>query len=91
MLPVWLTWTDGDGKDCYARGNCRDISRDGLRIETTQTIPAHSYVNLRVEKVDVAGSARVRYVLRGGVRNIVGLELGEKVREQLLEALREKT
>ena len=89
-LPVRLTWTDEDGKDFYARGNCRDISFDGLRVETTETIPAHSYVNLRVEKVDVAGSARVRYLRRGGARNVVGLELGEKVRERLLEALREK-
>jgi len=86
-----LTWTGEDGKDFYARGNCRDISLDGLRIETNETIPAQSYVSLRVEKVDVAGSARVRYVRRGGIRNVIGLELGEKVREQLIEALRERT
>jgi len=63
----------------------------GLRVETAETIPAHSYVNLRVEQVDIADSARVRYVRRGGARNLVGLELGEKVRERLLDAAREKT
>ena len=81
-LPIRLTWTDGDGKDSYARGNCRDISLDGLRVETNETIPAHSYVSLRVEKVDVAGSARVRYLRRGGARNVVGLELGENLDEK---------
>ncbi len=90
-LPVRLAWTDEDGRDFYARGNCRDISPEGLRVETNETIPAHSYVMLRVADGDVTGSARVRYLRRGPARNIVGLELGEKVREQLLEVLRERT
>jgi hypothetical protein len=30
----------------------------------------------------------VRYLRRGPARNIIGLALGQKVREQLLEALR---
>jgi len=90
-LPVRLAWTGEDGRDCYARGNCRDISLEGLRVETNETIPAHSYVMLRVAEGDVTGSARVRYLRRGAARNIVGLELGEKVRERLLEALRETT
>jgi PilZ domain len=89
-LPVRLSWTDADGSDWYAHGNCRDISLDGLRIETTETIPAHSYVNLRIEKVDVAGSARVRYFRRGTASNVIGLELGQQVSQQLLEALRGK-
>jgi hypothetical protein len=87
-FPVRLTWTDENGKDFYARGNCRDISLKGLQVGTTETIPAHSYVNLRIEGADVTSSARVRYLSRGAVRNIIGLELGEKVREQLLDALR---
>lgn len=90
-LPVRLAWTDENGKDFYASGNCRDISPEGLRVETTETIPAYSYVYLRVAEVDVTGSARVRYLRRGGRRNIIGLELGEKVREQLIEALRKET
>ena len=60
-------------------------------METNQTIPAQSYVMLRVEEVDVSGSARVRYLRRGGAKNIIGLELGEKVRKQLIEGLRERT
>ncbi|MCU1335187.1 MAG: hypothetical protein JWO19_768 [Bryobacterales bacterium] len=58
-------------------------------MEIIETIPAQSYVSLRVEKVDVAGSARVRYIRRSGVGNVIGLELSQKVRQQLLDALRE--
>ena len=90
-LPVLLLWTGADGADRYAQGKCRDISSKGLRIETVATIPAQSYVNVRVEKMDVAGSARVRYTRRGTMGNVIGLELGTKVRQQLLDALRETT
>jgi hypothetical protein len=87
--PVLLAWTSKDGSDRYARGKCRDISPAGLRIETADTIPSQSYVNLRIEKWDLAGSARVRYTRRGGTTNIVGLELNQKVRQQILDSLRE--
>jgi hypothetical protein len=86
-LAVRLAWTT-DGSDRYARGKCRDISTAGLRVETKETIPAQGYVNLRVEKMDVAGSARVRYIRRSTVGYVVGLELNQKVRKQLLDALR---
>jgi hypothetical protein len=88
-LPVRLSWTDPGGSEGYGRGKCRDISPDGLRIETIETIPTQSQVSLRIEKMDVAGSARVRYFRRGPTSNIIGLELNQKVRQQLLDALRE--
>jgi PilZ domain len=86
-----VAWTDANGTDRYARGKCRDISTGGLRIETTETIPAQAYVNIHVEKVDVSGSARVRYTRWGGKGSVSGLELGQNVRQQLLDALRETT
>jgi len=88
-LPIRLVWTDEGGRDRHGQGKCRDISIDGLRIETIESIPAGSNVNLRVERVDVAGSARVRYVRRSGLGNVIGLELSQKVRQQLLDALRQ--
>ncbi|GEM_PF-1751850 len=90
-FPVQIAWTEADGSDRYARGRCRDISSDGLRIETMDPIPAHSYVNLRVETVDISGAGRVRYLRRGPVCNVIGLELSQKVREQLLDALCART
>ena len=69
------------------RGQCRDISAAGLRIETTESIPPQSTVSLQVEKVAVAGSASVRYVRRSGNSYVIGLELSHKIRQDLLAAL----
>jgi len=88
-LPVLLTWTQENGSVLYANGKCRDISPMGLRVETSATIRVQSYVNVRVQQMDVAGSARVRYLRRGTIGNVIGLELGTRVRQQLLRALRE--
>jgi hypothetical protein len=87
-LPVRLSWTDERGGEHYAQGKCRDISPDGLRIETSEAVPAQSFVDLRVEKAAVAGSGRVRYLRRAGMGNVIGLELSQKVHQQLLDALR---
>jgi hypothetical protein len=88
-LSILLAWTDPDGSDRYARGKCRDVSETGLRVETVDTIPTQSYVSLRIEKWDLTSSARVRYSRRGKAANVIGLELSQKVRRQLLESLAE--
>ena len=69
-------------------GKCRDISLEGLRIETRESIPTRTNVSLRVEKVDVAGAASVRYARRSGTGYVIGLELSHKIRQELLDALR---
>ena len=84
-----MAWTDADGSDRYARGKCRDVSEVGLRVETVDTIPAQSYVSLRIEKWDLTSSGRVRYSRRAGATNVIGLELSQKVRKQILESLAE--
>ena len=88
-LSVLPAWTDPDGSDRYGRGKCRDVSEAGLRVDTVDTIPAQSYVNLRIEKWDLTASARVRYARRAGATNVVGLELTQKVRKQILDSLQE--
>src|SRR5437868_1787909 len=85
--PILLAWASADGSDRYARGKCRDISPAGLRIETSDTIPSQSYVNVRIEKWNLAGSARVRYSRRGKAGNVIGLELNQQVRQQILDLL----
>jgi PilZ domain len=87
--PVALTWTGEDGSDRYARGKCRDVSAAGLRIEIFDMIAAQSYVYFRIENWDLAGSARVRYSRRGGAGMVIGLELNQKVRQQILDRLRD--
>jgi hypothetical protein len=88
-LSVLLSWSDPDGSDRYGRGKCRDVSAVGLRVDTVDTIPPQSYVSLRIEKCDLTTSARVRYSRRAGATNVVGLELTQKIRQQLLDALRD--
>jgi len=90
-MGVLLSWTGENGADLYAHGKCRDISLDGLRVETLAAIPAQSHINVRVEKMEVSGSARVRYVRRGRMGHVLGLELRTQVRQQLLDALRDAT
>lgn len=88
-LSILLGWTDPDGSDRYARGKCRDVSESGLRVETVDTIATHTYVNMRIEKWDLTTSGRVRYSRRGGATNVIGLELSQKVRQQILDSLAE--
>ena len=52
-------------------------------------IPPQSYVNLRIENWDLTSSARVRYSRRAGATIVVGLELTQKVHQQMLDSLRE--
>jgi hypothetical protein len=87
MLSVLMAWTAEDGSDRYARGKCRDISPAGIRVETIEAIPVQTNVNLRIEKWDLTSSARVRYTRRAGMSNVVGLELTQSVRQQLLDSL----
>jgi hypothetical protein len=86
---ILLAWSDPDGSDRYARGKCRDVSELGLRVETVDTIPPRTYVNLRIEKWDLTSSAQVRYSRRAGAVNVIGLELSQKVRRQILDSLAE--
>jgi hypothetical protein len=88
-LSILLAWTDPDGSDRYARGKCRDVSEAGLRVDTVDTIPAQSYVSLRIEKWDLTTSGRVRYSRRAGATNVIGLELSQRVRKQILDSLAE--
>ena len=88
-LSVLLAWTDPDGSDRYGRGKCRDVSEAGLRVDIVDSVPVQTYVNLRIEKWDLTASARVRYSRRAGATNVVGLELTQKVRKQIVDSLRE--
>ena len=88
-LSVLLSWTSPEGSERYARGTCRDVSEIGLRIDMEDTIPPQTYVYLRIEKWDLTSSARVRYARRGKAANVIGLELSQKVRQQLLDSLQE--
>src|SRR5262245_6635688 len=81
--PVRLSWQDrGEAK--FARGKCLDVSEDGLRIETSESIPVRTAVSLSAERLHLSGSATVKHVIRRGVKYILGLELNQAMRSQTL-------
>jgi len=88
-IPVTIGWTEDEGnRDRYMIGACVEISVTGLRIELPQPIPYLTYVTLRVDGMSLAVSARVRHSRTRGVKAVMGLELSEPIREQIVEALR---
>ena len=88
-IPVTIGWTEDEGnRDRYMIGACVEISVTGLRIELPQPIPYLTYVTLRVEGMGLAISARVRHSRNRGAKSVMGLELSEPIREQIVEALR---
>jgi len=89
-VPVFVAWTDDHGADRYMKGKCVEISETGLQIEVQQPIPYLSYVTLRLEGGGLAASAIVRHVTRRGLSAVVGLELRERVRAQVFQALTQR-
>ena len=88
-IRVTIGWTEEEGnRDRYMIGACVEISATGLRIELPQPIPYLTYVTLRVEGMGLAISARVRHSRVRGAKAVMGLELSEPIREQIVEALR---
>jgi len=87
-ISVTISWTEEEGgQDRYMVGKCVEISAKGLRIELLQPIPYLTYVTLRIQGMHLATSARVRHSWTRGLKAIVGLELSQPIRDQIIEAL----
>ena len=76
--PIRIAWQDESGVDQFARGTCLDVSESGLRVETSDPIPARSVIIFRAEGLDLSGSATVRYSSRRGLKVILGVELSQR-------------
>jgi hypothetical protein len=85
---VRISWEDVGGLPKYAFAKCLDVSSTGMRIEVPESIPTRSRISMRVDPIDFHGSAIVKHVARRGTKYIVGLELSQTVRDQLLSAIR---
>jgi PilZ domain len=86
---VNLSWTDTRGQVKYARTKCLDISDSGLSLEAPEPIALRSSVSIRAERLNLSGSATVRYVIRLGAKFILGLELSAAVPSKTLAAVKE--
>jgi hypothetical protein len=73
-------WQDGQGVSRCTQGRCLDISESGLRMETIEPIPVRTYINLRVDKFQMHGSASVRHSVRRSGKYILGVEFSGGLR-----------
>lgn len=89
--PIRIAWQDDSGADQFARGTCLDVSESGLRIETSDLIPARAVIMFRAERLDLSGSATVRYSSRRGMKFILGLELSQRLRELAISIASERS
>jgi hypothetical protein len=72
--PIYISWEDR-GQPRYALAKCIDMSESGLRIEAPQSIPAGSTIQLRAERIQLAGAATVKHVTRKGSKYLLGIQL----------------
>lgn len=86
---VRISWEDTHGTPKYALANCMEISEGGVRIETPEPIPVYARVSLRVEQINLVGSAAVKHIARRGSKYVLGLEMSQPVRDRTLDLIRE--
>lgn len=78
--PALLCWTDEHGKEKYARGKCVNISEFGCCLELTELVPLRTRTSLRIAKLGLSAAASVRYVVRRGMKFVVGMEFNQPFR-----------
>ena len=80
-----ISWEDERGTIKYGRVKCRDIAVGGLQIESPEPIPLRTRVVLRGERLLIDGSATVRHIIRTGAKYVVGLEMSNTLKPQVVE------
>jgi hypothetical protein len=84
--PVLVSWQDR-GETRFARGKCLDIGEGGLRLELPVAVPAATQVSLRLERIRISGSARVRHTIRYAGKYLMGVELSQALEAATLESM----
>jgi hypothetical protein len=85
--PIRISWEDERGLPKFVQGRCFDVSEKGLRIEVSQPIPINSRISLRADRINLGGSAVVKHVARQGSKYILGLELSQATRDEILAVI----
>jgi len=75
--PARISWEDERGLTRFAHAKCIDVSREGMRIESSEPIPLLSRLSLRADRINVSGSATVRNVAWRGCKYILGVNLSQ--------------
>jgi hypothetical protein len=87
--PVSVFWDDDQGSTKYVHVKFLDISEGGMRIEVPEPIPIGAHISLRAERMNLVGSAVVKHAVRCGSKYLLGLELSEMLRDQVVALIRD--
>ncbi len=84
---IEVSWAQPNGEPRFARGRCLDLSPDGARLELPIGLPVRTVVTLRFDRIQLTGTASVRYLRRSGVKFVLGFELSQHLGERLAHNL----
>ena len=87
---IRLGW-DERGELRYLQAKCLDISTGGLRVEASAGIPLQSRVSLRVDELNLSGSAILKHVERRGSKYVLGLQLSQTLHAKTMAAIAKAT
>jgi hypothetical protein len=71
---VTLSWTADSGVPTMTRGECLDLSRQGMRVRAGSPIPLRTYVSIRLDNSNLFGTASIRSCRHEKLAYILGLE-----------------
>lgn len=69
-----LSWKDASGAARTLSVHAIDLSKSGVRVESSEPIKPHTEVYVRAERYGVTGSTSVRHCNRRGLKYMLGLE-----------------
>ena len=78
-----ITWEDARGQNRALRVRGLNVSKSGMRIESSEEMHTGAPVSLRAERHELAGRATVRNCMRRGSVFLVGLEFSEETKRTL--------
>jgi hypothetical protein len=86
-----ISWQDARGQSRSLRARGMNVSKSGIRIESTEQLDAGASVSLQAERHELTGRATVRNCTRRGSNFVIGLEFSEEtkrtVRLPLVDAI----
>lgn len=79
---ILLTWSE-NGSVFHVRGQCLNISENGVAVETYDVLPDRATVNCAVLSLNLMATATVRHSQRRGLKRVAGLEFDELLSRQV--------
>src|ERR1700685_2230864 len=78
-----VVWQDARGQSRSLRVRGLNVSKSGMRVESSEQLNPGSPVSLRAERHELSGKATVRNCTQRGAAYVVGLEVSAEIRRTL--------